>query len=325
MLAWHVAIRLCDVLPKGWQLINAQAQPSKNAPPGWKPVQGVLRSGQSAKIPPSAIGNYASGRGVGVSFWISDRRLDWTGEVPSEGSMAAFYLGKCPEGYVYADLLSYAEAEIAKWPTFEEDIKKALQPKTEMSTGGVYDDEQLEHLKGLRQLECLELDGTNITDAGMRHLKGSPQLKDLQIGNTHITDAGLQYISGLTQLQRLSLHNTRITDAGLENLKGLTRLKQLYLGQDPITDAGLKHLKGLTQLEHLSLFNTEITDAGLENLEGMALLSRLYLQRTRITDTGLEHLKGLTQLRKLSLDETQVTDQGVRKLQQALPNCKIEH
>jgi len=32
----------------------------------------------------------------------------------------------------------------------------------------------------------------------------------------------------------------------------------------------------------------------------------------------------LTQLRTLDLSDTKVTDQGVKKLQQALPNCKIE-
>jgi hypothetical protein len=35
-------------------------------------------------------------------------------------------------------------------------------------------------------------------------------------------------------------------------------------------------------------------------------------------------LKGLTQLSELNLSHTKVTTQGVDKLQQALPNCKID-
>jgi hypothetical protein len=54
-------------------------------------------------------------------------------------------------------------------------------------------------------------------------------------------------------------------------------------------------------------------------------LSVLNLNRTKVTDDGLEHLKGMTSLRRLLLQRTKVTDAGVRKLQQALPNCKIEH
>jgi len=37
------------------------------------------------------------------------------------------------------------------------------------------------------------------------------------------------------------------------------------------------------------------------------------------------HLKGLTGLKNLNLIATKVTDAGVKQLQQALPNCKIEH
>jgi len=37
------------------------------------------------------------------------------------------------------------------------------------------------------------------------------------------------------------------------------------------------------------------------------------------------HLKGLTKLKDLHLSGTKVTDAGVNQLQQALPNCKIEH
>lgn len=51
----------------------------------------------------------------------------------------------------------------------------------------------------------------------------------------------------------------------------------------------------------------------------------MYLVVTGVTDAGWKHLKGLTNLQALALSRTQVTDDGVKKLQQALPNCKIEH
>jgi hypothetical protein len=54
-------------------------------------------------------------------------------------------------------------------------------------------------------------------------------------------------------------------------------------------------------------------------------VARLFLGHTQVADTGLEHLEGLGQLQWLSLRGTQVTDEGVKKLQQALPNCKIDH
>ena len=43
-----------------------------------------------------------------------------------------------------------------------------------------------------------------------------------------------------------------------------------------------------------------------------------------ISDAGLEHLQGLKQLERLYLRRTKVSKEGVSKLQQALPQCKID-
>ncbi len=43
-----------------------------------------------------------------------------------------------------------------------------------------------------------------------------------------------------------------------------------------------------------------------------------------MTDAGLLDLEELSQLKELHLKKTHVTNEGVKKLQQALPNCKIE-
>jgi hypothetical protein len=139
-----------------------------------------------------------------------------------------------------------------------------------------------------------------------------------------VTDAGLERLKGLTQLQMLTLEGPQITDGGLENLEGMSQLESLCLSDTKVTDAGLKHLRVLTKLQTLYLKGTLVTDAGLEHLEGLTQLPRLWLNRTRVTDAGLDHLKGLTQLRWLDLSVTRVTDEGVKRLQQVLPNCKID-
>jgi hypothetical protein len=103
------------------------------------------------------------------------------------------------------------------------------------------------------------------------------------------------------------------------------QLLQVTLKGPEVTDSGLKHLKGLTNFKALVLDKTRVTDAGLERLNGLTNLKGLALIRTPFTDAGLEHLKGLTNLRHLWVRETQVTEAGVKKLQEALPNCKIEY
>jgi hypothetical protein len=75
----------------------------------------------------------------------------------------------------------------------------------------------------------------------------------------------------------------------------------------------------------VDLARTQVTDAALKQLKDLSKLRGLQLGNTQVTDAGLEWLNGLTQLQYVDLRKTEVTDEGVKKLQQALPNCKIEH
>ena len=63
----------------------------------------------------------------------------------------------------------------------------------------------------------------------------------------------------------------------------------------------------------------------MEQLKGLPKLHTLDLSGNQVTDAGLVHLEELTKLDLLMLGNTKVTDEGVKKLQQALPDCVIEH
>jgi hypothetical protein len=127
-----------------------------------------------------------------------------------------------------------------------------------------------------------------------------------------------------TDVTWLIFHDGKIQDSDLTGLAEFDRLDILQLESQPITGAGLKHLNGLSQLRELSLTDTQISDAGLEPIGGMTGLRRLWLNHTHVTDGGVKHLNGLAELKELWLVDTPVTDPGVKKLQQALPNCRIE-
>jgi internalin A len=86
----------------------------------------------------------------------------------------------------------------------------------------------------------------------------------------------------------------------------------------------MNRLESVPDLQCLAIDGKSITGRGLARLRGLSHLDTLILQRTGMTDADLVHLEGLTQLRSLHLCDRTFTTEGIRRLQQALPDCKIE-
>jgi WD40 repeat protein len=79
-------------------------------------------------------------------------------------------------------------------------------------------DESLECVKDLKQIKELALP-KQITDAGVAHLKGMVQLNHLNLYETKITDAALDQLHGLTNLETIFLQGTKVSDAAIDRLK----------------------------------------------------------------------------------------------------------
>jgi hypothetical protein len=62
-------------------------------------------------------------------------------------------------------------------------------------------------------------DNISITDAELVHLKGLTNLQEINLCCTQITDAGLVHLNRLVSLKRLYLIATQITDAGVKKLQ----------------------------------------------------------------------------------------------------------
>ena len=128
---------------------------------------------------------------------------------------------------------------------------------------------------GLRQLQSLDIYGSNITDDGIRALANwLPQLLSLNISYCrNISDEGLRALAnGCRQLQSLNIASCRnITDEGIIALaNGLPQLQSLNIYYcDKITDEGIRALaNGCRQLQSLDIAGCyKITDEGREIVE----------------------------------------------------------
>jgi Leucine-rich repeat (LRR) protein len=167
--------------------------------------------------------------------------------------------------------------------------------------------------------------GTLVDDQALTLLTQFPKLRKLRISNTKITGKGLAHLAGLSNLQWLDLSDNRaVSDDAMAPLGKLTSLNSLNLYRVPITDAGVEQLAGLVNMESLNLDTTGLTDAGLPHLANMNKLTFLHLGVTKVSDAGLKHLESLQSLKDLIVTRTDVTAAGVAKLQQALPETRIQ-
>lgn len=220
-------------------------------------------------------------------------------------------------------------------------------------------DRGLEHVKRLAQLEDLNLYAAEfITDAALAYLRGHRQLQRLNLRGTDVTDTSLAFIAALPNLKALDISFTQITDVGLEHLAALAALEELNLGGNKISGVGLHVLKLLPNLKKLSFYGVQrrnagwcwapvVTDLELDTIALVAGLEDLNVGfgvglgaprpsdlgpadgeaecriagGTRITDFGLSKLAKLTKLRALDLSGAAITSAGLKTLSQ-LPELR---
>jgi internalin A len=209
------------------------------------------------------------------------------------------------------------------------------------SRSKLFDDAALRHLRGLDNLQTLDLSLLSITDAGLAHigqLKGLQSL-DLSIDKywsrhrlndpdlrflDDITDAGLAHLGELHALQSLNLSGRSITDAGLVRLNRLYSLKQLRLYETLVTDSGVKSIMHALPRTSIDMPTVEVwTIKTIQNLGGKVTLDEkrlgnpvigIDLSNTRIGDEDVKMMTKLPTLETLDLSQTEVTDTALSYL-----------
>lgn len=160
--------------------------------------------------------------GSRVRFVCTDAR-----QLPCLGPLA-------PDGLVSVDLAVHS---------VQDDDLAALARFTglreiNLSKARAIGDAGIAHLRGLHQLEELDLYCTRVSDAGLVHLSSLLSLRQLHLGNTCVRGSGLRWLSGLSSLRKLSVEGTQVGDASIAALPGLGLLQQLVVAGSYVTNAG---------------------------------------------------------------------------------------
>lgn len=190
----------------------------------------------------------------------------------------------------------------------------------------------------LKNLRVLELDDTDVGDAGLEAIGGMPALAELsykdmrgvgargmaalaglrRLESLHLAfaevDDSLERLAASRTLRQLVLLRATVTDARAAAIAKIKSLRVLALSYTPITDGALAHVSALPQLSTLELIGTRITDDGVKALGQTKSLTELDLSGTATGDDALDALLGLPKLASLVLRGTRVTDLGAAKL-----------
>lgn len=174
-------------------------------------------------------------------------------------------------------------------------------------------DTDCELFESLPTLSYIDLDDTQVGDAGLAHLIQMPRLSFLSLDKTKITDSGLKHLQRTPSLQSLWLNDTEVSDKGIANLEGLN-LQEIHLDNTPVGDDAMAQIAKFKHLRALHLSGTQVTNHSAESLRQLADLEVLDLGDTQVGDIVLDKIKSLQKLEYLRLSNTRITDEGLKSI-----------
>jgi hypothetical protein len=184
-------------------------------------------------------------------------------------------------------------------------------------------DRALQYLPHFRDLQSLDVDRSNVSDAGLSKIRSLTRLKAISAFTTAVKGSCFKDFRYLPELTSLTFDYCPLDQTNLVYLASLPHLKLLSLGKTGIDDTSLKVLSACPSLTRLKICaNPKITDRGLKYLLAMKNLNDLDLRETSVTISGLEQLKPLP-LKSLTLDGKFVAASQKARLKQLFPHATI--
>ncbi len=195
-------------------------------------------------------------------------------------------------------------------------------------------DARLVPLTGLAELEYLQTNLAQVSDAGLKPLAQLKNLRNVKFFHPGkaFSGTGLAHLAELPHLQQLTVAGSfAFNDAGMAAVARLSRLQEFRLWHAGPTNEGIKHLKELKHLKRLHL-GQRLTyqppacpsDETLAILAETKSLESLQLEEARLSLAALEQLKRLPTLKQLTLRGIDIPREDVDRLRKELPGVKVE-
>ena len=186
----------------------------------------------------------------------------------------------------------YAPGWARKWVA-ESDLP--WYPKALVGLGAVdvgFSDDELRIMRYCGWVEYLDLDDSQVSDAGLGYVTVMDRLTTLEMSRTGVTGEGLSSIAHLTGMRTLTLNGLDVDDEDLRSLEGMKGLVMLWVGGTGVTDEGVGWIAETFEgLQMIDLSNTAVTDGAVESLLRLRELNRVRVQGSGMTREGVERLR----------------------------------
>ena len=195
------------------------------------------------------------------------------------------------------------------------------EPDAKAITNRVNDD-TLKLLVGQDALRRLELSGTAVTSAGLIHLKGLTNLQFLNVCLTAVSDEGFEHLSAMTKMRRMTVCASKITGSGFKHLAGMKQLESINLHSSPASDAGLEAIGKLPSLRRLEIVHTNVTDAGLVHVANLVNLRQLHIHGKETSEAALPFIGKLSELYELDIYDRAASNATLKEIAK-LPKLRM--
>lgn len=152
--------------------------------------------------------------------------------------------------------------------------------------------EALSDIASVKSLEQITFDHNHGTDgAVLQHVRGMKSLKTVRLNGTMLQPDHLKHLAGLN-LEQLYLSEANLNEGAVGTLvQNCPKLKRLGLANTNVRDGDLEAIAKLEQLEWLWLYGTNVGDEGLKHLDGQKSLKYLYVNTDTVSAEAEERFK----------------------------------
>ncbi|MCA9247780.1 MAG: hypothetical protein KDA42_11705 [Planctomycetales bacterium] len=194
-------------------------------------------------------------------------------------------------------------------------------------------------LSGLRALEELSTNGSQLTDDDYRHFAALKNLRSLALwhpswGLESFTGAGLIHLKALSNLERLTFAGSTAGDAALEAIGQIAQLHELSTWHSRQTQAGNAFLTNLPALERLRIgqrlpeWNTDTAPSfdgpTIAVLAKIKSLQSLELFEARLSAADLAPLAKLPNLHTLKIHTVDISPADIEQFAATAPHLKVD-